>query len=388
MELILEFEKAFGRKPTLLARGPGRVNLLGEHVDYNAGPVLPTAIDRAVFITAAPGETDLVQLHALDLKGQVTFELDKLEQKIDLQGKPLPRWALYPAGVAWALRRSGYRVAGLKAAFTSDVPIGAGLSSSAALEVAFAVAWQALGGWQADRLRLAQLCQQAENEYVGVNCGLMDQFASAHGQAGHALYFDTRSLVWQALPLPQRTVLVVADSGIRRSLADSAYNERRAACEQAVSILSRYLPQVQTLRDVSTVEFAAYAEFLPPEVRKRAEHVVKEIARVESAAAALRTGKERSLGALMFAGHASLRDLYQVSTPELDTLVEIARNLPGGLGARLTGAGFGGCTVNLVEEAQAPEFIQSLRENYRRKTGRTAQVYLCRASQGAGIKKL
>jgi len=388
LDLSSRFEKIFGTRPALLARGPGRVNLLGEHVDYNAGPVLPAAIDRAVSIAVAPGEAGLVQLHALDLGGQVSIHLESLEWKSDLQGRSLPRWALYPAGVAWALRRAGYPVGGLKAAFTSDVPIGAGLSSSAALEVAFAVAWQALAGWQGDRMRLAQLCQQAENEYVGVNCGLMDQFASAHGKEEHALYFDTRSLEWQALPLPPGTVLVVADSGVRRSLADSAYNERRAACEQAVSILNRYMPHVQTLRDVSPVEFAAYAEFLPGEVRRRAEHVVKEIARVESAAAALRTGKERSLGALMFAGHASLRDLYQVSTPELDALVAIARRLPGCLGARLTGAGFGGCTVNLVEESRAPDFIRGLAESYAQQIGRSAQVYLCRASRGASVEKI
>jgi galactokinase len=286
------------------------------------------------------------------------------------------------------LRQAGFSIAGIRAVFNSDIPIGAGLSSSAALEVAFAVTWQALGGWQADRMRLAQLCQRAENEYVGVNCGLMDQFASAHGQEGHALYFDTRSLEWQVLPLPTATVLVVADSGLRRSLAESAYNQRRAACEQAVAILSRYLPHIQTLRDVSPVEFAAYGEFLPEEVRKRAEHVVKEIARVESAAVALRTGKERSLGALMYAGHASLRDLYEVSTPELDALVEIARRLPGCIGARLTGAGFGGCTVNLVEETKAQDFIQGLQEGYAVQVGRMAQVYLCRASQGASTTAL
>jgi galactokinase len=266
------------------------------------------------------------------------------------------------------------------------VPIGAGLSSSAAVEVGFAAVWQALGGWNLDRMSLARLCQRAENAYVGVNSGLMDQFASAHGVEGHALYFDTRSLEWAPVPLPPGTAIVVADSGVRRSLANSAYNERRAACEQAVELLRSYLPEIHSLRDVSPQEFAAYSPFLPETVRKRAEHVVKEIARVESAVNALHRQDAQAFGALMFAGHASLRDLYEVSIPELDALVSIARELPGSVGARLTGAGFGGCTVNLVAEVQAPEFIQGLQRAYEEQTGRQAQVYLCSASQGAAVR--
>jgi galactokinase len=284
--------------------------------------------------------------------------------------------------VAWALQESALEVTGLEAAYTSNVPIGSGLSSSAAVEVGFGCVWQALGGGEVDRMSLARLCQRAENAYVGVNSGLMDQFASAHGVEGHALRMDTRSLAWEPIPLPKGTALVIADSGMRRSLAGSAYNERRAACEQAVDLLRRWLPEVNSLRDVSTVEFAAYSAALPEVVRKRAEHVVREIARVESAVSALRRGEANTFGALMFAGHASLRDLYEVSIPELDTLVELARKLPGCFGARLTGAGFGGCTVNLVDETHAEEFINGLQAGYTRSTGRQAQVYLCRASAG------
>jgi galactokinase len=211
----------------------------------------------------------------------------------------------------------------------------------------------------------------------------MDQFASAHGVEGHALYFDTRSLDWEPVPLPQETVLVVANSGVRRSLAGSAYNERRSACEQAVELLKTYLPKIESLRDVSPTEFAALSEYLPETIRRRADHVVKEIARVQSAVTALRNHDHRSFGALMFAGHASLRDLYEVSTPELDSLVAIARELPGCIGARLTGAGFGGCTINVVEEAAAGTFIEGLKAGYRARTGREAQVYLCKASRGA-----
>lgn len=390
-----KFAERFGVAPGLVVQAPGRVNLLGEHVDYNDGPVLPAAIDRAVHLAASPHEEPIIELYALDLGEQVSLRLEALPAKTDLDDRPLPAWALYPAGVSWALSEGGYKVTGLKAVYTSEVPIGAGLSSSAAVEAAFALAWQALGGWQVDRMTLAQLCQRAENEYVGVACGLMDQFASLHGVADHVLYFDTRSLEWEALPLPDNTVLVIADSGVRRSLAaprgaegssDLAYNERRAACEEAVKRLRAYLPEIKALRDVSPVEFAAYSEFLPPLIRRRAEHVVKEIARVNSAVVALRTGNQRSFGALMYASHASLRDLYEVSTPELDTLVEITRTLPGCIGARLTGAGFGGCTVNLVEAGAADEFVEGLMRGYRERTGRQAQVYLCKASQGAEVK--
>lgn len=388
MELTSVFKETFGRMPTLLARAPGRVNLLGEHVDYNEGAVLPCAIDRAVRLAAAPTDDGAVTLFAADLKRRVSFPIAALAEKKDSDGNPLPSWALYPAGVGWAVQQAGYPLRGMQAVYTSDVPIGAGLSSSAAVEMAFAVTFQALGGWQVERMSLARLCQQAEVEYVGVSSGLMDQFASAHGVEGHALYFDTRDLMWEALLLPPGTAIVIADSGVRRALANSAYNERHAACEQAVELLRRYLPKIHSLREVSPAEFAAYGEFLPEVVRKRAEHIVKEIARVETAVVALRRGETRHFGALMFAGHASLRDLYEVSTPELDALVNLARQLPGCYGARLTGAGFGGCTVNLVEESRAAAFIEGLRSGYQQQTGREAQVYLCRASAGAGVKVL
>ena len=387
MTLSDSFRQQFNSSPKVLAQAPGRVNLLGEHVDYNDGFVLPVAIDRAVHVAAAPASGGIVTLAALDLNARVSFSLSRLAEKIDVNGKPLPAWARYPAGVAHMLQQEGLVVKGMQAVFTSDVPIGAGLSSSAAVEVAFAVTWRALGGWKRDALQIARLCQRAENQYVGVNCGLMDQFASACGVEGHALYFDTRSLEWQPVPLPHHTAVVIADSGVRRSLATSAYNERRAACEQAVELLRQHMPNIRSLRDVSTVEFAAYGEFLPPIVRKRAEHVVKEIARVQDAVVALRREDAALFGGLMFSGHASLRDLYEVSCPELDTLVNLARQQSGCYGARLTGAGFGGCTVNLVDEAKAEAFIQNLKDSYQKQIGRLAQVYLCKASAGASTAK-
>jgi len=367
---------------------PGRVNLLGEHVDYNDGMVLPAAIDRSVKLIARPRADRLVMLRADDLNESVAFSLDALSTRADVLGQALPSWAIYPAAVAWALQEKGLATTGIQAAFTSNVPIGAGLSSSAAVEVAFGALWQELGGWSASRMDLARLCQRAENAYVGVNCGLMDQFASANGVEGHALYFDTRSLAFRPVPLPQGTVIVIADSGVRRSLTTSAYNDRRAACEQAVALLKPHLPGMTALRDVTPADFTRLSHLLPEMVARRAQHIVEECARMEEAVSVLEAGDAAAFGRLMYAGHASLRDLYEVSCPELDALVDTARNLPGCFGARLTGAGFGGCTVNLVEEGQAGAFIEALKQGYEVDTRRKAEVYLCHASQGVHVEKI
>ncbi len=364
---------------------PGRVNLLGEHVDYNGGVVLPAAIDRVVTLRAAPSAERIAHLTAEDLGETVSLNLDRLDEKQDADGRPLPSWAIYPAGVAWAAARRGLPLRGCQAAYASTVPIGAGLSSSAAVETAFAALWRELGGWPMDNLELAQLCQQAENQYAGVNCGLMDQFASANGVEDCALYFDTRSLHWEALPLPDEVSIVIADSSVRRSLATSAYNDRRAACEEALRILRGPLAHIRDLRDVSPAEFDAHQALLPEIPRKRARHVVNECHRVESAVAALRGGDAAAFGKLMFTCHESLRDDFEVSCPELNALVEIAAGLPGCLGARLTGAGFGGCTVNLVRADDAVGFAARLGERYQQTCGRKAEVYLCRASRGVRL---
>lgn len=370
-----------------LVTAPGRVNLLGEHVDYNDGFVLPVAIDRVVTVAANPRDDRIIRLTAVDLNSSVAFDLDRLDRKVDVSGKPLPGWALYPAGVASVLQKHGFAVQGADAWYTSNIPIGSGLSSSAAVEVSFATLWRALSGWQADQMTIARLCQEAENTYVGVNCGLMDQFASAHGAEGHALYLDTRSLEWRPVPMPEGTAIVIADSKVRRSLANSAYNERRASCEEAVRLLKQDLPTITALRDVTPEQFHRLAGKLPEVVRKRAQHVVEECARVEEAIRLLEGGDAPGFGKLMFAGHASLRDLYEVSCPELDALVAIAADLPGCLGARLTGAGFGGCTVNLVAADQAEAFVSQLKERYLQATGKNGEVYLCRASQGPTVTR-
>lgn len=387
-KLLTAFEHAFGHAPRLIARAPGRVNLLGEHVDYNDGWVLPAAIDRCAWLAASPSPSSIVSLHALDLRQNTSFDLVTLTDKRDLAGQTLPEWAQYPAGVAWALVQEGLPISGMQGVLTSEVPIGAGLSSSAAIEVAFATAWQALGDWRLPPMSLAQLCQRAENAYVGVQCGLMDQFCSVHGVRDQALCFDTRTLEWETVPLPEVVALVIADSGARRRLGGSAYNQRRAACEQAAHLLSARMPNVRALRDVSLQDFQAHEQALPPSLRPLAEHVVKECERVKRGVEVLKAGDAAAFGRLMFEGHASLRDLYRVSSPELDALVEIAARLPGCLGARLTGAGFGGCTVNLVEAAQAPAFAEQLAADYQQQVGRQAAVWITRAADGVQAQTL
>ncbi len=370
------------------ASAPGRVNLLGEHVDYNQGVVLPAAIDRRVNVRARLLPDPLIRLRALDLGAEVTLALDHLQCKTDADGRPLPTWALYPAGVAWALQQRSLQPPGIDAVYSSNIPIGAGLSSSAAVEVAFAALWQEAAGWTIDRLELALLCQQAEVEYVGVKCGAMDQIASACGVQDHALRIDMRSLQVETITLPADLAIIIADSGVPRRLASSAYNDRRAACNQAVQLLRKALPQIESLRDVSPADFDCHLRSTPdfPErIGLYTRHVIEEMVRVEEGARCLREGDIDCFGRLMLAGHASLRDLYQVSTPELDALVEIAQGLPGCWGARLTGAGFGGCTVNLVQAQHVEEFIQRLTVEYEQMTRRKAQIYACRASQGVTV---
>lgn len=372
----------------LYTAAPGRVNLLGEHVDYNGGPVLPAAIDRTVILAADPLPLPQIHLHAVDLDGKVIINLADLEQKVDADGSPLPDWALYPAGVAWALQQAGFTVGGLRGVYTSTIPIGSGLSSSAAVELAFCIAWQAFGGWQAAPMALAQASRRAENDYVGVQCGLMDQFACMHGLAGYVLYFNTATLQWKPVALPAGTSLVIADSGIRRSLADTGYNERRTACQEAVDILRTAFPDLKALAELTPQDFASRAHLLPEITGMRARHVVEECQRVRQGFSSLQNGDTAAFGKLMFASHESLRDLYKVSTPELDALVEAAAGLEGCLGAHLTGAGFGGCTVNLVQDGFAQDFMPALQAEYQRRTGRTAKVFQCRPSRGARVERV
>jgi galactokinase len=386
--VIETFFQRFGDQPDLIARAPGRVNLLGEHVDYNDGFVLPVAIDRATFAAFRRAGMRHSTIQAADLTEETTFTSASVVGKKTLGGLKLPAWARYPAGVEWSLNSRNLETPPLEAVFASNVPRGAGLSSSASVELAFGVAWQKLAEWELPPMNLALLCQMAENQYVGVNCGIMDQFASACGVKDKVLLLDCRSLEWRTLALPADASLVIADTSVRRSLSGSAYNDRRAACETAVQILKGVLPGVTALRDVSLEDLNRYAHLLPEVVQKRARHVVEEIARTQAAVAFLEAGDAARFGDLMNQCHASLKDLYEVSSPELDAMVGIAQSLPGCYGARLTGAGFGGCTINLVHQAEVEAFSKSMAIMYEQKTGLHPEIYICQAADGAGVEAI
>ncbi len=377
--LISRFERRFGHRPAFLARAPGRVNLIGEHTDYNDGFVLPMAINREVAVVGAPRDDRRIRLYALNFDDEADFALDQLQR-----GEPAD-WSDYPRGVAWALQEAGFDLVGFDGVLYGNVPIGSGLSSSAAIEMAvfmaFAACQPALAGL--DRVRAAKLAQRAENAFVGVNCGIMDQFVSALGQAGHALFIDCRSLDYAPVPMPVGTAVVVVDTAAPRSLAASAYNERRAQCEAAARLLG-----VPALRDLSPEIFAQRRAALPALVAQRAEHVIYENRRVLDAVAALRAGDVATFGRLMNESHDSLRDLYEVSSAELDAVVEIARGVSGVYGARMTGAGFGGCAIALAEQTAVDALSDAVMREYPARTGRQPSIYVCTANDGASWRLL
>ncbi len=370
------FAEIFGAEPAAVVRAPGRVNLIGEHTDYNDGYVLPVAIDRSILVAASPRDDRQVIIHTLDFGESVTFSLD------DIEHDQAQAWSNYQRGVAYFLEEQGFKLPGLNAVIVGDVPIGSGLSSSAAIEVSMAYTWQVLAGFELSRVQLALLCQRAENEFVGINCGIMDQFVSALGQRDHALLIDCRSLYHQPVPLPAGAAIIVADTMKRRGLVDSEYNARRRECEEGVRILQRYLPQVQALRDVSTDQFVEYEGQLPENVRKRCRHIIYENERVLRSVAALQAGALAAFGQLMNESHASLRDDYEVSCAELDIMAEAAWKVGGVYGSRMTGAGFGGCTVSLVTEEVIEDFRGQVATGYEEATGIVPQIYVCRAEDG------
>ncbi len=373
--LVAAFRREFGRAPEGIAEAPGRVNLIGEHVDYNDGLVLPFAINRSVMCAFARRDDDVVRAHSIDYGEQVTVS----------DHDAASGWAAYVGGVLAALRDEGYAPGGMDLAVAGDVPQGSGLSSSAAMEVAVAGAFREAFALDLDAVRLAKLCQRAENEYVGVQCGIMDQFASALSQRDHALLIDCRSLAYEAVPLRLAEAglsVVIANSGASRELAGSAYNQRRRECEQAVVELRERLgrPGLASLRDVTPSDLDGIEIDGVP--MRRARHVVSEIARVGAAVDALRSDDFAALGALMQESHLSLRDDYEVSSPELDLLVGLATAQDYVVGARLTGAGFGGCTVNLVRADAVDAFERDVIAPYRDRTGLPAEMYVTGACDG------
>jgi galactokinase len=367
-----EFNYSFGDSPTFVVRAPGRVNLIGEHTDYNDGFVLPMAIDRAVWIALRPRDDRRVLLYSVDFEDRIEFSLDAVVHK---EG-----WGEYVRGVAWALQEAGFHLEGWEGVMSSDIPIGAGLSSSAALEIATAKAFSVVGNWKFDPDSMARIGQQAENEWVGANTGIMDQMISAAGKADHALLIDCRDLTSRHIPLPTETAVVIMDTTTRHAHTDSGYNERREQCEAAANYFG-----VSHLRDVTIDEFnlrSAHLEELP---RRRARHVISENERVLQAAAAMLAGNVVEMGQLMNASHVSMRDDFEITNDELNIMVHLAQTQPGCFGARMTGGGFGGCAVALVKNSIAPSFADEVTVTYQEKTGFQPHVYICHPTNGAEL---
>ena len=318
-QLATMYREKFGHTPAHIARAPGRVNLLGEHVDYNDGFVLPAAIDRATYIAFSPTNARHSTLVAADFDQQASFSAETLPSKTQPHSSPLPEWALYPAGVMWSLLEEHLPILSMNAVFASEVPRGSGLSSSASVEMAFMIAWQTLGRWSLSPMRRALLGQKAENQYVGVKCGIMDQFASACGVENKLLLLDCRSLAWETIPLPNDVAIVIADTGLRRKLTSGEYNKRRSACEEAVRLLQRDLPEIKSLRDISVEDFNRLCGKLPKKVKQRARHVVEEIERSQQALPLLKAGDiQQAVQLFGQAIYSQVRNTANVSGEEVE----------------------------------------------------------------------
>ena len=372
------FTSVFEGQADVTVQAPGRVNLIGEHTDYNEGFVFPAAIDRWAVVAARSRVDSRVRIYSAMHEEVAEFQVDDV---LVAQGN----WADYPKGVVREFQKLGHSLCGFDAAIVGNVPMGAGLSSSAAVEMAVGKGLVVLNRIEINGPDLALLGQRAENHFVGVNCGIMDQFISANGRAGHALFLDCRDLSFELVPLFGDGVqIVICNSGVTRGLTDSAYNDRRSACESGVSLLAGAMgADIRALRDVSMEMLDVYGGALSDTVLKRCRHVITENERTQRAVALLKDGDLWGFGQLMVVSHESLRDDYEVSGKELDLLVEIALNVPGVLGARMTGAGFGGCTVNVVERDAVPVLTDAINERYSRTTGLTPEIYVCSAVNGA-----
>lgn len=370
---IEAFEQHFRHRPTAAALAPGRVEVMGNHTDYNGGYVLPAALDKSTAVVGMPVSGDDITLYAADFGREAVFSAS------DLQRDPRNSWASYLIGVVQQLQRCGVPVTGFQAVVSSDVPGGAGLSSSAALEVAAAFFLREIFSYEMEPMEIARLCQRAENEFVGVQCGILDQFSSIFGREDSLLFLDCLSLEHRAVTMGRSDIaLVVCDSNVKHALTGGDYNTRRAECMAAAAHFGKSL-----LREVDWDEFAAREGELPENQRKRARHVLAEDRRVLSMFEAVKAGDIVQMSLIYREAHASCRDLFENSTPDIDYLVAAADTLPGCIGAKLTGGGWGGCTINLVLEGAVADFSRELASRYRQKTGREASLYVCRASQGA-----
>ncbi|MBV8105867.1 MAG: galactokinase [Hyphomicrobiales bacterium] len=375
-DVAQEFGCRFGRQPTV-SRAPGRVNLIGEHTDYNDGFVMPAALEFATLVAAAPRPDRRIQVYSIIMGESRAFDLDAPAETGD--------WSDYLFGVAVMLERSGRRLSGADLVVSTDVPLGSGLSSSAALEVSSAHALLTASGLPFEPIAVAKICQKAENDYVGMRCGIMDQYVSACGVAGAALLIDCRTLESRNVPIASNLRLLVANSGVRHQHAGGEYNARREACEEGVRLLKPALGPIKALRDVTPQALEANRKLLPHLIYRRCRHIVTENARVLEAERALIAGDFAACGVAMNASHASMRDDFEITCPEVDFLAELAQATPGVFGSRMTGGGFGGCTVSLVEASAVKQVSQILIDGYRVGCGRDAEVFDCSPSDGAGL---
>jgi galactokinase len=370
---IQAYQEQFGSKPVHAALAPGRVEIMGNHTDYNGGFVLPAALDRATAVVGSAAADDRITLYAADFKRQAEFSAR------DLRKDPQNSWASYVLGVVDQLQQQGVAVGGFQAVIRSDVPTGAGLSSSAALEVATALFLKQISPFDLEPMSLAQLCQRAENQFVGVNSGILDQYSSMFGRQDHLLFLDCLTLEHDAVKMGREDIaIVICDSVVKHSLTSGDYNTRHAECMAAAKHFGKTL-----LREVPSEEFVAGEMDLPENLRKRARHVLSEDRRVLAMREAIRGTDTARIGRLLAEGHASCRDLFQNSTPEIDFLVDTANEIDGCIGAKLTGGGWGGCTVNLVFQDAVPQFAADLAARYKQTTGHDAHIYPCRAGAGA-----
>ncbi len=368
-----KFMEHFGAQPEYIIRAPGRVNIIGEHTDYNDGFVLPMAIDRAVWMALRPRADDRVLAHSLEQTKPTDFSLTNIKNTNE-------GWPEYVKGMAVMLKETGYDLQGWEGVLSSDVPVGSGLSSSAALEMGVGCAFAAVSNFAFDGVEMAKLGQKNENEWVGANTGIMDQMISANGQAGYALMIDCRDLSTEAIPLPLGTAIIIMDTMTRHSHTDSGYNERRASCEKAAAYFG-----VSHLRDVQLEQLQAAQDKLDEITYRRARHVITENQRVLDSAQAMKAGDASTLGTLMNESHISMRDDFEITNEALDIMAEIAQTQPGSYGARMTGGGFGGCAVALVQADKAEEIATVVSHEYETKTGLKPEIYITQAANGTAI---
>ena len=373
-----KFTEIYGTRPQLWARAPGRVDLMGSHTDYNLGYVMTMTIDRDTWLAASPRLDHKVRLHSLNAEGWGELDLRQIEHD------PAYRWTDYVRGVAWALQQAGYRLQGFDGLIHSTVPFSSGLSSSAALEMAAAVMFQLSSGFRLDSVEMALLGQKAENEFVGMNCGILDQYSSAMGQTGSAILLDCRALTSQVTPIAPGIQVVICDTRAERNLVGSEYGERRSQCEQGVRLLKNHYPEIQALRDVSLAQLDRHSAELPPVVYRRCRFVIEENQRVLDLAHALPGGEAKPLADLFEASYRGAVGLYEIGAPSMQAMREAMLNGPGVIAARQAGAGFGGCMVALVKESQTKSFIVAVEQEYRRRTGIQPAIYTVQAAPGAG----